>query len=402
MYRIYAHMILSIVVVATVSCDRIDSTRSSGLSGDGVLPRPLPTDSPVSVGQYIAGDGKYEIGEPVTLHTDGPIGAYRYQESSEDGLVARFQVSELPLVAAGTYDDIVIGYGSGNSGPQDVAIWNVRHQRWDVVSSSISGFGFLTVMTHFDISVHGAGLKVSDYISASGITEVRSESSVSMSVSRFNPDYLPIQLSSERDDGDQILWYLGLEFDGTALWASAINGQGIFQMSSSGDILKEISLPGTTPYQMAYGDSLLWLRDGNSRIFGLDLDGSVSGSFSIPFEHPLGLGYHGGALWLSEYADSTYLFKIEPLESLASGVAVITDTIHIPGTGRLLALESDGDQLLMISSMGYSAEAEVVRLAPDGTVIERMQHAPYFSDVTLADGRLWGLVGQFAVGYDLP
>jgi transglutaminase-like putative cysteine protease len=161
---------------------------------------------------------------------------------------------------------------------------------------------------------------------------------------------------------------------------------------SSGEVLREIPLPGYVPLGLAHDGTHLWLADGvEKKIYRLDPeDGTVTRSFDSPARDTSGLAHDGTDLWIADR-------KGKELHRVSVEDGTTIDTVPGPA-GKTTGLTWDGAALWAADRI----EDEVYRVDPrtgNVTLIleaggehawglawdgQRLLNADYQSDVVLS------------------
>lgn len=333
--------LLLIATVAVVGCGLRGRLVSSGDGPEPGLPKPVP------------------MGTQLTLWESDWLFPHRVEG---DG--ALFDLSALDSVRTGRYSDFTVWYMGATSCPEDVALLNYRTRQWDQVSSSWPFAICLHAFTAHSFRVEPLGFDVTDYVSEACQMKV-SHAASKVRVHFLNPavDSASIRLKIEGS-------MLCFTYSGSALWIATAESPALAAMSGDasliapkllkvtpgGQILRETDAPGTLPLGMAYGGGRLWVAGGDTTVYALDDEGNVISSFAAPGSFVGRMTWADGRIWAARPYDSETHFRLyafDPDRSLASGVAVVVDSLDAPERSAV-ALAYDGEHLLVAGLLRLS------------------------------------------------
>jgi hypothetical protein len=128
-----------------------------------------------------------------------------------------------------------------------------------------------------------------------------------------SPDTLKDYIAKRSADGTLLAQYeapgsrdvvnAGLAWDGAYLWVSDLKHRTISQVNPADmSVVTSFASPGTGPLGLEWDGSSLWCVDGQ-QIYNLDTSGNVLGTFAAPGSSPFGIAFDGSSLWISDAAD---------------------------------------------------------------------------------------------------
>jgi hypothetical protein len=308
------------------------------------------------------------IDEPIVLERSEPATLSRIE--GDDYVI---DMSGVPLIANGAYNDILISYSTITSCDEDVYILNAETREWEQIGYAIepgSGIGCRQMAAeHFHL-LSSKGISPKHCLDADNEIRLRgyvlaytNQPNPKAEALRVNPDYLSVPLPA------RYFWrFDGLAYEDGSLWTSTDWFDKIYELAPSGEILREFSPPSEDAYGMASDGANLWLADRGGAVFKITRDGEVLCSFNVPVQSATGLAWGNGKLWLGDYGRVTphrdsKIYGIAAEASCNSGAAIFTDELEIPG-GRAIGLAWDGSHILVASDSLYKvAESGAVAAA---------------------------------------
>ena len=322
------------------------------------------------------------IDEPIVLAYSDPVDPFDPQDPLDPSLMGRglsdsllprtalvdeyvFDLSCLPPVNEGRFNDIFITYSNNNSCDTDAEVWDHEHQQWLQFA-----FDYPSVCQHYPApqrhTFSALGIAAADVLDDGSQLRIRVDDHFYFGAPRVwamevNPGCLMIPVSPQARFGRR-----GLAFGGGSLYSGSFSpSPGIYRedLSDGTEFLFPVSgVPGA-PQGLAHDGESFWLTDITGRISRLSGTGELLCRFSVPTDYPGGLTWDGRSLWLAEYrGPDLRLFEIDPEESCRQGNAVVTRTLSTPG-GGCCGLAWDGTYLLVASDSLYRAsrDGEVVQ-----------------------------------------
>jgi len=301
-------------------------------------------------------NGSY-INEPIVLERSEPATLSRI-----DGDDYIIDMSEVPLVQSGAYNDILISYWTITSCDEDVYILNAETQEWEQVGYEIepeSGLGCRQMAAeHFHL-LSSKGIDAEHCLDGDNQIRLRgymlaytNQPNPKAEALRVNPDYLSVPLPA------RYFWrFDGLAYENGSLWTSTSWFDKIYELAPSGEILSEFPPPSEDAYGMASDGMNLWLADRDGTVFKISREGEVLCSFNVQFQSATGLAWGNGRLWLGDYGRVTphrdsKICGIAAEASCNSGAAIFTNELEVPGE-RAIGLAWDGAHILVASDSLY-------------------------------------------------
>jgi hypothetical protein len=186
-----------------------------------------------------------EVPEGAFLGDQILLGASDIVEGIADGDEVIFDLSEVPMVRDGTFNDFEVSYPTGTSCDELAWIYSYKDKAWTQIGfQNAPDVGCLdSPSEHFHL-ISAAGLRASDILgpgrraklrlylppdnSASVQEALGSPGSPTMRALRLDPDYLTVSLV-----GREPRYCYGLTFDGEALWVS--ERRTLLKLSTSGE-----------------------------------------------------------------------------------------------------------------------------------------------------------------------
>ena len=287
------------------------------------------------------------IDEPIVLEISDTIPAFLNNRPD-----FAFNLSEVPLVVNGSYNEFYLIYTSPSSCDEDVLLYNEHNQVWDQIS-----FAFENYLVCFDDLVDFAHLgsaqrlHFEDYLTSDSLVKLQGGIyEPRIQVVKISPAYYVIPTPTIR----AYYGYSSVAFDGQALWLASrdySHPSKIYELSLNGSVLGEFELATEALTGVAFGAGCLWLAGEGYNIYKMSIGGEIECSFDVPHQY----GGAGGLAWVD---NSLYFvnkvgiwpqaFVIDPFASCTTGQAVITDTVLLPrkqGHG----LTSVGENLVFVS-----------------------------------------------------
>ncbi len=163
----------------------------------------------------------------------------------------------------------------------------------------------------------------------------------------------------------------GIAYDGGDFWVSTYYSPDghIYKVDNAGNIIKDFAAPDDQPWDLAIGDSCLWMADKwGHNIYQIDTsDGSLIETYPSEVSDPTGIVYDGNFLWYCDEGagGNDYLYKVDPSGS-GTPVIYLPETSHhygpvnINNTGTWnMTVQNNGNTDLVINSIDIPANVPV-------------------------------------------
>jgi hypothetical protein len=142
----------------------------------------------------------------------------------------------------------------------------------------------------------------------------------------------------------------GIAYDGQRIW-TADQGDAVSIITLNPLTVTNVNLgASTSPYQIAYDGSNMWVTCGNSTVKKLDSNGAVL--LSVPMQCcPEGILFDGTNIWVTQWNFPAALYVIRATGALSGTVMAILTGNGMNGA-RNLAF--DGERIMVVNSAGDS------------------------------------------------
>jgi hypothetical protein len=249
-----------------------------------------------------------------------------------------FDLSDVPLVKSGNYNEFFVIYDTPSSCEEDVFLYNNSTRLWDQIAFSdpinLICLDIIGLYSHLG-SAHR--LCLDNYLSADTLLKLHARVyNPELQVLKLNPNYyaVPMPLSSDN------YGYVAITSDGPSLWLTGgyLRPGKVYNLARDGRVLQEFEMKTERLTGIAYGDGSLWLTGAGYHIYKMSAEGDIVSEFDVAQQ----------LYFVNRVGISPQVFVIDPFASCTTGQAVITDTIILPrNQGRGLAW--DGENLIFVS-----------------------------------------------------
>ncbi len=288
-----------------------------------------------------------------------------------------FDLDSVLMFENSDFDDIYIGYWTGDNVDRENLLFNFKWQGWNilvtdpgpVIGLMNGGFGHMASKMGLPVSEFvGDSLRLYIrpwYLPALGAKENLPPPTHTVRGVQLNDHYSPLFIPNSDHT-----FFAGITFDGQTyrLVASENYTKKIWQLSPSGEIIGKADCPAMYPNDLALGDNSIWISDASyapidtsSQVWRLGLDGEILCRFEIMSSYAGAIAYGDGSIWLNLYSpSSSHIFRIDPEASCLSGNAEILNSFTVDKEIR--SLTWDGTNLLAASDSLYviSTDGDIV------------------------------------------
>ncbi len=344
------------------------------------------------------------LGEQIVMEVSEIAGPASGREDEEsDILYVTYDLSDVPMVAEGRFDDLILATDTPHLCEEEVEVLEPRTGSWERLSYEEGwywgGCGCITsVYAHL---LSSRGLSARKCVSDSLTLKVRSRWGWPRELCALvmNPRYesislaIPFHYTREWIPDDTFgTWCTrtcaGIADDGRSIWTWSREAKKLYRLDFDGRVIGEFDGPETDITDVSYDGEHIWLVGASHMLYRLDQSGMVIDTCAAPGGLPVRhMAWGEGKLWVASEAGWPWR-RIFGVEIAAPGNvtdAVVTDSLSVHrslaglavGNGRLyVSVDSGPPRLLEVSFDGELLATHSLTIGSPG-------------DVCWAGGALW-------------